>query len=445
MRLIGNERGLSSALFLVLLTAIASGQETTRVSVDSSGAEGNDSSWWGGAMSADGRIVAFWGLASNLVPGDTNYEEDVFVRDRSTGITERISVSSSGAEGNDQSGWPAISADGRVVAFQSRATNLVAGDTKGHSDIFVHDRTTGLTERVSVNSSGAEATGGSFLPAISPDGRVVAFQSLASNLVPGDTKGHPDIFVHDRSTGLTERVSVNPSGAEANGWSSESAISADGRVVAFSSYARNLVPGDTNNRSDVFVHHRSTGLTERVSVDSSGTEGNSGSGYPALSAEGQLVAFYSKASNLVAGDTNFVSDAFVHELPCDADASWSNYGAGFPGSNGIPPFTSRTDPVLGTRLILDLGNSYGNDTAALLLAGYQEASIPTNRGGTLLLVPVLTLPLYVRWIGSTIEAGIPDENQFCGLEVYLQVLEVDPGAAKGVSFTAGLNLLLGSE
>src|SRR5439155_932379 len=188
--------------------------------------------------------------------------------------TTRVSVDSSGAEGNDESYGSSISADGQIVAFESMASNLVAGDTNSYADVFVHDRSTGLTERVSVDSSGAEGNSGSYDPSISADGQIVVFQSYASNLVAGDTNGVFDIFVHDRSTGLTERVSVDSSGAEGNGYSADSSISADGQIVAFESMAKNLVAGDTNATYDVFVHDRSTGRTERVSVDSSGAEAN---------------------------------------------------------------------------------------------------------------------------------------------------------------------------
>src|SRR5262249_13443691 len=202
---------------------------------------------------------------------------------------QRVSVASDGTQANDRSGFPALSADGRVVAFESLATNLVPRDTNRDWDVFVHDRQTGMTERVSVASDGAQANGPSTWVSLSADGRVVAFRSRASNLVPGDTNGTYDIFVHDRQTGMTERVSVASDGAQANGPSSFLALSADGRVVAFESRANNLVPGDTNGPADVFVHDRQTGVTERVSVASDGTEGDNVSRSPALSADGRFV------------------------------------------------------------------------------------------------------------------------------------------------------------
>jgi len=415
---------------------------TRRVSVDSSGAEANGSSYEP-SISANGRIVAFQSYASNLVAGDRSGYLDVFVHNRTTGITERVSVDSSGSEANYGSSYPAISADGLFVAFQSEAWNLVAGDTNGWSDVFVHDRSTGNTERVSVDSSGVEGNIWSLYPSISADGQIVGFHSYASNLIAGDTNGTYDVFVRDRSTGITERVSVDSSGLQGNGSSAIPSISADGLFVAFYSTASNLVSGDTNGFGDVFVHDRSTGITDRVSVDSSGVQGNGYSLYPSISADGQIVAFESGASNLVSGDTNGRLDVFIHEPCFKVDATWSNYGAGFPGSTGVPPFTSRGDPVLGSTLTLDLGNSYGNDTPGLFLVGYQEAVIPTNRGGDLLLIPAVITLLNVRWTGITIEGDVPDQTQLCGIEIFLQALEIDPGAAKGVSFTAGLKLVLG--
>ena len=271
------------------------------------------------SISADGRFVAFAAWARNLAPGDTNGFGDVFVHDRGTGTTERLSADRTGTEANDTIHQPAISGDGHVVAFVSAATNLVPGDTNGQADVFVHDRPSGTTERVSVNSDGAEGDGSSERPTLSADGRYVAFSSSATNLVPGDTNGQSDVFVHDRQTRLTERVSVDSAGIQGNAASvvgpndHGAPLSADGRFVAFTSAATNLVPGDTNGQSDVFVHDRQTRLTERVSVDSAGTEGNGDSRGASLSADGRFVAFASDANNLVPWDTNSVTDVFVRD------------------------------------------------------------------------------------------------------------------------------------
>jgi outer membrane protein assembly factor BamB/pimeloyl-ACP methyl ester carboxylesterase len=290
--------------------------QTTRVSVASDGSEGNSSSS-SPSISADGRYVAFSSAASNLVPGDTNYVTDIFVHDRTTGQTTRVSVTSGGRQANYESSNPFISADGRYVTFYSDASNLVPEDTNETPDIFVHDRTTEETTRVSVASDGSQANDLGYYPftvypSISSDGRYVVFSSEASNLVPGDTNGQGDIFVHDRATGQTTRISVASDGSQANnGSDSPLSISSDGRYVAFGSYASNLVPGDTNNGTDVFVHDRMTGKTTRVSVASDGAEANDQSYYPSISADGRYVTFTSAASNLVSGDTNGAWDIFV--------------------------------------------------------------------------------------------------------------------------------------
>src|SRR3990172_8326886 len=246
---------------------------TLRVSVNSSGGQAND---WSSSpsLSSDGRYVAFISNTSNLVPGDTNGVWDIFVHDQQTGVTERVSVDTNGNVGDGYSEQPSLSADGRYVAFMSWASNLVPGDTNGGWDIFVHDRQTGVTERVSVNSSGEQGNPYSYRPSISADGRYVVFESGASNLVSGDTNGTWDIFVHDRQTRVTKRVSVNSSGGQANDWSSSPSLSSDGRYVAFISNASNLILGDTNGVVDIFVHDQQTGVTERVSVDTNGIQGN---------------------------------------------------------------------------------------------------------------------------------------------------------------------------
>jgi Tol biopolymer transport system component len=287
-------------------------KKTTRVSVKSNGKEANGGNSFDPSISADGRVVAFESDASNLVARDTNGRDDVFVHDRVTKKTTRVSVKSNGKQGTGGNSFsPSISADGRYVAFTSFAPNLVAKDTNGRLDVFVHDRVTKKTTRVSVTSDGAEGTGESLRPSISANGRYVAFPSYASDLVAGDEKGFVDVFVRDRVAKKTTRVSVRSDGAEGTGESYEPSISADGRHVAFMSYATNLVAGDTNEAGDVFVHDRVTGKTSRVSVTSDGTEGNGGnSSFASISANGRFVAFMSQA-DLVAEDTNEVGDIFV--------------------------------------------------------------------------------------------------------------------------------------
>ena len=265
------------------------------------------------SISADGRHVAFFSPASDLVSGDRNGSGDIFVWNRATGVRELASVGSSGAQANDESLESAISADGRYVAFTSFASNLARNDTNGWSDVFLRDRQAGYTERVSVASDGHQADGNSWQPCVSADGRFVAFYSTASNLVPDDQGDMQDVFVRDRQTRQTRRISETADGTAANGYSVQPALSGNGRYVAFVSDADNLAPGDTNGRIDVFVRDLETGAVERVSVSSSGTQGNGGSYEPALSADGRYVVFESFASNLVPGDTNRSDDVFVHD------------------------------------------------------------------------------------------------------------------------------------
>ncbi|MDH4063822.1 MAG: hypothetical protein OEW19_05440 [Acidobacteriota bacterium] len=303
---------LAGAVGLLVPSLVEAQPTTTRVSVATGGAQANGGSAMA-SVSADGRWVAFASGASNLVANDTNFQDDVFVHDRLTGATTRVSVGPAGVQGNQASLDPAISGDGRWVAFRSRATNLVFDDANGVDDVFVHDRQSGITTRVSVASDGSEADNSSAAPAISADGRWVAFESWATKLVPDDTNGWADVFVHDRQTGATTRVSVSTIGVEGNDFSGAASISGDGRWVAFHSYASNLVSGDGNQAPDVFVHDRLFGTTTLTSTGLGGAQGNSSSVAPAISADGRWVAFASFASNLVASDTNGMADVFVRD------------------------------------------------------------------------------------------------------------------------------------
>lgn len=307
--------GIASAL-LLLPAASAGPGATLRLSVASDGAQGNGRSFVP-AISADGRFAAFYSDASNLVPGDANAVRDVFVRDRQSGQTSRVSIDSAGIEANDDSFAPAISGDGRFITFSSSASNLVAGDTSGVNDVFARDRLGNVTTRVSVAPGGAEANDGSYAPSISGDGRYVAFVSDASNLVADDTNTSRDVFVFDRQTATTTRASVDSAGTQAILDSFTPALSADGRFVAFTSFAPNLIPSDTNDGSDVFVRDLQASTTTRASEYQGGFEADGDSLRPAISADGRFVAFDSDAWNLAWGDTNDAFDVFVKDRQTD--------------------------------------------------------------------------------------------------------------------------------
>lgn len=289
---------------------------TELVSASPEGALGNGDSGVA-SMSADGRFIAYHSKATNLVTGDPTAFNDVFVYDRENQTTEWVSRAPDGAGGNNASEYPAMSADGRFVAYASLATNLVPEDSNDTQDIFVRDRQLGTTERVSVATDGAQANyalGASIWPAISADGRVVSFSSNAYNLVPGDTNNNYDVFVRDLVADTTERVSVASSGAEGNGLATSwgTGISADGRSVGFTGTSTNLVDGDTA-AYDMYVHDRTARTTELVSVTDAGELGNSQSTHPSFSADGRFVSFLSYASNLVPDDTNGFPDVFVRD------------------------------------------------------------------------------------------------------------------------------------
>ena len=340
---------------------------TERESVSSSGEQGNADSGrcqgrTGLDLTGDGRFVAFIAAASNLVTGDTNGQCDDFVRDRAAGTTVRVSVpdrATGQTQANAFSGAPSSSANGRIVAFSSDATNLtVGGSTPG---VFVHDGQSGATvqiaaplggtasapsisadgrfvafvapaaevaavwvydrlartyDLVSVGLSGERPDGDSSTPSISDDGAVVSFVSSATNLVPGDTNGLKDVFVRDRLARTTERASVSTSGDQANGKSRLSRVSGDGLHVVYQSFASNLVAGDTNRTGDAFLRDVTAGTTVRVSVPDPGTgnaQANGNSSAPDVSVHGESVAFDSSATNLVVDDTNAAYDVFVHD------------------------------------------------------------------------------------------------------------------------------------
>jgi Tol biopolymer transport system component len=315
-------------------TAEAAPASTSRVSVSSAEAQGFRNSE-DAALSGNGRYVVFASLARNLVPGDTNLAEDIFVRDRRLGLTRRVSVGQSGQQGNGASIIPSMSADGRYVAFISDATNLVAGDTNNSADIFVRDVVAGTTRRVSVGPGGVQANGDSGFPSVSRDGQHVAFHSAASNLVAGDTNGTFDVFVRDLPTNTTQRVSLGPAGVQGDDASTLPAVSGNGRFVAFISDATNLVADDNNGFREAFVRDRLTGTTQRASVGPGGVEAdNITVNRPAISANGRFVGFDSSASNLVSGDTNNLQDIFVRDLQAQATSRVS-VGAGGTESNGI--------------------------------------------------------------------------------------------------------------
>jgi Tol biopolymer transport system component len=296
----------------VFVKNISTGQ-VLRVSESLGGGQG-DSDSERPSISADGRLISFYSYASNLTGGLTNGHANIYVKDMSSGQLRIVSADASGFPGNSDSWISSISADGRFVAFESLATNLVAGDTDDHADIFVKDLSSGSIRMASTTSSGGFAATNCWHPSISADGRYVAFVSDSANLAPGDSNGTWDVFVKDMSSGAVDIVSTSTDGINGNSYSENPSISADGRWVAFDSFANNLIGGDTNGTFDVFAKDRSTGKLRLASSATDGAKGNDVSEFASISADGRFVAFESLSTNFVGADINDGADVFVKDL-----------------------------------------------------------------------------------------------------------------------------------
>jgi Tol biopolymer transport system component len=574
-------RSLLALAAAVALSPAAPGQVTVRLNLSSeeiqAAGETSGLTWPGATDVAElGRHVSFASDAANLVSDDTNVRTDVFVRDLVSGTTARVSV---GADEEESDGWSylsAISADGRHVVFVSLATNLVAGitapdqayardrdpDGNGVFDessattllvsrndagdpaddaireidvsgdgrfiafttnatnldarvtdasvrhLYLHDRDpdgngvldegNATTTLVSVTAGGEPGDGYSSTPRLSADGKLLAFSSYSDNfhsdagesyeavylhshaaggfyqvqkranlpalaadgewlayataedLVLEDANGVTDVYVERLADGAVTRVSVASDGAEGDSVSASSAISADGRFVAFGSFASNFTTEDTSAGEQVYRRDRDTdgdGLFDEALAVETTLESRNDAGEAAdepawlqgISRDGSLVAFDCKANNLVADATSTYWDVFARD---HCPASWENYGSGLAGLFGVPGLTVASDPILGSTLTLSVESSQGMDSFGLLFLGFAKTSVPAF-GGELLVTPSLILPLFLPGPGLDLDGEIPDDPTLCGLHAYLQVFQLDPAASRGISMTPGLDLGFG--
>ncbi len=328
---------LSLLMLLVSTNANAAMEGIIRVSVASDGTQGDGNSritsiYSGPALSTDGRYIAFESSATNLVSGDTNGYSDIFVKNLRTGIVRRVSVNSSGTQGNDDLYGVSISGDGRYISFLSHSNNLVAGDTNGMKDIFLHDVQTETTIRVSVASDGTQSNGQSLSCSISADGNYVAFEFAASNLVNADLNGKIDIFIHNLQNGITSLISLATDGiTQGNEKSYDPSISGDGRFVVFVSNASTFVIGDSIN-NDVFVNDRNTGITTIVSKASNGSIGDTQSNEPEISQNGRFIT-YTSYNDLVSGDSNHQADVYLYDMLEDKTTLVSVSSTGMQGDS----------------------------------------------------------------------------------------------------------------
>jgi len=406
---------------------------TTRVSVDASGNQAVGDSSAFGLPSVDGRYVAFKSGATNLVPGDTNGKRDVFVKDLWTGAVDRATVGASGGQSTFDSSFDWFSDDGRYVVWDSPDSTLVPGDTNNNNDVFLRDRLAGTTEMISLTSTGGVPSGYSFGGAISADGRYAFFTSTASDVVPGDTNGDWDVFMRDRVLGTTTRVNLGVGGVEAvNHDSYLTSISSDGRFVLFWSLASNLVPGDTNGVEDLFLRDTVTGAIQRVNVDSAGNEatGDPVLDYSSLTADGQTAVFQSFSPNLVAGDNNNNYDIFVRELP----SPWTYLGSALAGLHGDPILYAAGTFVPGDKFALRLVNARPSSIAMLFASLGVGAGAPF-KGGVLKAFPFVTTLLVPTNPGGgfTLSSVLPAVPS--GTQIGFQYAIQDPAAVFGVSLS----------
>lgn len=465
----------------------------TMVSLSDAGVQGNEASF-DPTISADGRFVAFRSQASNLVPGDTNGMGDIFVRDLQAGTTVRASLTSAGTEGTGNSQMPFITPDGRYVAFSSESdlvpvwkpgvynifvrdlqtgtttlesmdadlesgeqsssepvltpdgryvafvsgsNELVPGDTNLARDVFVRDRLLGTVDRASLDILGQEQPGDCHRPAISDDGRFVAFSTHAF-LHPDDNNLDRDVYVRDRVLGVTRLVTPFSDGAIFSSLASwEPAISADGRWVAFQSDSYMLVSGDTNDFRDLFLHDLLHGVTQRVTYAFTGAQTNEISSFPEVSPDARRIVFESKATNLVAGDTNAQADVFLLDV-----GPWANAGSALAGVSGAPLLVGH-----GTLQGASAGDialsAAAPVAAAVLFVSLTAAPAPVPfKGGSLVAFPVIAqLPVVTGASGNLTLPFLWPTGLPAGLHLDFQYAIQDAAAVKGVALSNALDAL----
>jgi hypothetical protein len=416
---------------------------TERVNVSSAGEQANvtifTDDFYAATISDDGRYVLFYSEATNLVEGDTNFVQgntargrDLFIHDRTFETTERVNVSSTGEQANDASLGLTISADGRYVLFFSKATNLVEGDTNGRIDLFIRDLTTNTTERVNVSSTGEQDSSGiirRFSDAtISDDGRYVFFTS-GSNLVEDDTNGEYDVFVRDLINGTTERVSLSSTGEQGNSGSYYHDISSDGRYVVFTSWASNLVEGDTNELGDIFIRDLVNGITERVSISSTGEQGIYGSyRYPGeISDDGRYVFFASGSPNLVEGDTNGDADLFVTPNPL-----WVEPNTGY----SIAGSTSVVEGNVTVSFVVTRTDTTAAETLYASTVNTPEFGYATNSGDYARTVLNQEVVFAAGEATATIDVFLVDDDDAESDETFGLIVQADPNDPPNVSLAS---------
>ena len=335
-----------------------------RISISSDGIQANGQSG-SNSLSNDGRFVAFESNATNLVPNDFNGQTDTFIYDRLNQTVELVSIATDDAQANGSSSSGHLSGNGQYLTFASFASNLVANDLNNQRDIFIYNRLNQTTELVSVNSDGTQANGLSLFSVVSNNGRYVAYESTADNLVAGDTNGLGDIFLSDRINSTTIRINTAEDGIQANGATHLDSISENGRYISFTSAADNLVPGDTNGKNDIFVYDRVDSIIERISVAADGTQGNSDSSFSSLSSDGRYISFTSAADNLVSGDTNGKSDIFVYDR-IDSTIERVSVTNDSAQANGNSQDASISDDGRYVAFLSEANNLVSNDTTSQL-------------------------------------------------------------------------------
>lgn len=352
---------VSAAATVVILFVLAGGARSAEtpllISASAAGAAGNAMNS-NAALSGDGRFVVFDSTATNLTASEQGMLSDIFLKDAQTGVITLVSVDSSEAYANEQSWRPDISGDGRYVVFYSFASNLVAGDSNSVPDVFLRDTVSGNTTLISVSHDGGFADAGSMMPTISGDGRYVAFQSNASNIVYGDNGLAVDVFVRDTVTGETVKASTDAGGNSFGGDSYSQSISTDGRHVTMA------------RSGHVYMKDLDTAVLMQIDTDSQGNSGNGTSYEVRPSADGRYVVFSSYSSNLVPNDTNGRNDIFMKDTDTGTTIRVSTdwYGNQILFSNGCF-YCASADPA-----VSDDGRfvSFSVDTKSSLYTGSQS-------------------------------------------------------------------------